>query len=30
VLQDDRGADQDLRDTEVRLRNFYAPREARK
>ena len=30
VLQDDRGADQDLRDTEERLRNFYAPREARK
>jgi MSHA biogenesis protein MshL len=28
VLQDDRGADQDLRDTEERLRNFYAPREA--
>jgi MSHA biogenesis protein MshL len=30
VLQDDRGAEQDLRDTEERLRNFYAPREARK
>jgi MSHA biogenesis protein MshL len=29
VLQDDRGADQDLRDTEERLRNFYAPREGR-
>jgi MSHA biogenesis protein MshL len=30
VLQDDRGAEQDLRDTEERLRNFYAPRDARK
>jgi MSHA biogenesis protein MshL len=29
VLQDDRGAEQDLRDTEERLRNFYTPREAR-
>ena len=29
VLQDDRSAEQDLRDTEERLRNFYAPREAR-
>lgn len=29
VLQDDRGAEQDLRDTEERLRNFYAPREVR-
>jgi MSHA biogenesis protein MshL len=29
VLQDDRGAEQDLRDTEERLRKFYAPRETR-
>jgi MSHA biogenesis protein MshL len=30
VLQDDRGAEQDMRDTEERLRTFYAPRDMRK